>query len=48
MSASPPDFTEFLYNTNPPLPDLQGLNSQLAISEWEGILGGGQRPDQHT
>jgi hypothetical protein len=33
MSASPPDFTEFLPSAGPPLPDLQELHSQMAKVE---------------
>src|SRR5687768_4968805 len=34
MFTSPPDFTEFLHSTGPPLPDLQGLHSQMAKVEF--------------
>ena len=38
ISASPPDFTEFLHSTGPPLPDLRGLHSHMAKVECDETL----------
>jgi hypothetical protein len=36
ISAFLADFTEFLPSTGPPLPDLQGFQSQMAKVEFKG------------
>jgi hypothetical protein len=48
ISAFPPDFTEFLPSSGPPLPDLQGLDSQMAKVESNGLNAWGHYTPDRT